>query len=105
MGSALVGNFSLLGWGPAPGAANQVLRPCNRAIAVGLAISVTTGALLFAARAAEVSVNGTFQLKMLLLLAAASFHFTVARSRVGAAASLSFWIALAVTACAFILLE
>ena len=105
MGAALVGNFSLLGWLRAPGAVNEVSRACNRAILIGLAVSVTTGALLFAARATAVSANGTFQLKMLLLLAAAAFHFTVARSRAGAVGSLTLWIALAVTACAFILLE
>ena len=105
MGAALVADFNLLGWWRAGGATTQVLCPCNRAIAIGLAVSVTTGALLFAARATEASVNGTFQLKMLLLLAAASVHFTIVRSRAGAAASLSLWIALALTACAFILLE
>jgi hypothetical protein len=105
MGAAFVGNFSLLGWLRAPGVAPDVRRSCNRAIVIGLAISVTTGALLFAARASDASANVTFQLKMLLLLAAAGFHFAVARSRIGAAVSLTLWIALAVTACAFILLE
>ena len=105
MGAALVGNFNLLGWVRAPDASNELRRACNRAIALGLAISVTTGALLFAAQATAVSANGTFQLKMLLLVAAAAFHFTAARSRIGAAASVTLWIALAVTACAFILLE
>jgi hypothetical protein len=105
MGAALVGNFSLLGWVRAPGAIDEVRRACNRAILIGLAVSVTTGALLFAARATTVSANGTFQLKMFLLLAATAFHFTVARSRVSAVGSLALWIALAVTACAFILLE
>ena len=106
MGSALVGNLRLLGWLLSQHAADQVLRPCNRAITIGLATSVTTGALLFAARATAVGVNGTFQLKMLLLLAAAAFQFAYApRARVGAAVSLALWLALAVTACVFILLE
>lgn len=105
MGAALVGNLRLLGWLLARGAADQVLRPCNRAIASGILISATTGALLFAARATAVSMNGTFQLKMLLLMTATVFHFTFARTRIGAAVSLSLWTALAVTACVFILLE
>jgi hypothetical protein len=73
---------------------------------IGLAISVTTGVLLFAARATDVSANATFQLKMLLLLVAVVCHFAVApRARAGAVVSLAAWLALAVTACAFILLE
>ena len=106
MGGALVGNLRLLGWLLPHAAADQLLRPCNRAIVIGLAISVATGALLFAARATAVGANGTFQLKMLLLLGAAAFHFAyAARARVGAGVSLALWLALAVTACAFILLE
>jgi hypothetical protein len=87
-------------------------RHANRLVVTGLAISVFTGALLFAARATSVGVNGTFQLKMLLLIAAAGFHFAV--QRVGApprpalalsAVGLCLWLGVAVTACAFILLE
>ncbi len=116
-GSALLANLKRLGALLPQCSVAEVLRPANRAIVVGLAISVTTGALLFAARATVVSANGTFQLKMLLLLAAAAFHFVVGRNdyvqgsrvapraRAGAAVSLSLWFALAVTACAFILLE
>jgi uncharacterized protein YacL len=117
MGSALLANLKRLGALLPQCSVAEVLRPANRAILVGLAISVTTGALLFAARATAVSANGTFQLKMLLLLAAAAFHFAVGRNdyvqgsrvapraRAGAAVSLALWFALAVTACAFILLE
>jgi hypothetical protein len=87
-----------------------VIRPANGAILAGLAISASTGALLFAARATEVSSNGTFQLKMLLLAVAAAFHFTVTRrlasqAPVAGTLGLLLWLGLAVTACAFILLE
>lgn len=58
-----------------------VVRPANTAILTGLAISAPTGALLFAARATEVGANGTFQLKMLLLLTAAALHFLIHRCR------------------------
>ena len=63
------------------------------------------------------SANGTFQLKMLLLIAAAIFHFAMQRgvlaqqstgvrqARAAGAVGLSLWMGLAVTACAFILLE
>ena len=117
MGSALLANLKRLGALLPRVSRAEVLRPANRAILLGLAISVATGALLFAARATTVSANGTFQLKMALLLTAAAFHFVVGRdehvegsvasprARVGAALSLALWLALAVTACAFILLE
>jgi hypothetical protein len=81
---------------------------------LGLAISVSTGLLLFAARATEVSMNGTFRLKMLLLVLAAFVHFVVQpsvaagapqRVRAASAIGLALWLGLAVTACAFILLE
>jgi hypothetical protein len=108
---ALVANLRTLGALFRTRPMAEVIRPTNRAILAGLAISVSTGGLLFAARANEVSSNGTFQLKMLLLAAAASFHFTVhrrlaaAHAPVGGALGLSLWLGLAVTACAFILLE
>jgi len=115
LGGALLGNLKRLNVLLPRSAAADVVRPANRAIAIGLAISVTTGTLLFAARATTIGENGTFALKMLLLLAATVVHFSVgllhpahelvARPRLGAAASLSLWIALAITACAFILLE
>ena len=117
MGSAVLANLKRLGALLPTCSVAEVLRPANRAILVGLAISAATGALLFAARATAVSANGMFQLKMLLLVTAAAFHFVVGRNdraqdsvasphtRVGAALSLALWFALAVTACAFILLE
>jgi len=106
MGSALVGNLKRLGLLLPQSSIADVLRPVNRAIVIGLAISITTGLPLFATRASEVSANGTFQLKMLLLLTAVACHFTVGpRARAGAMLSLAAWLALAGTACAFILLE
>jgi hypothetical protein len=85
----------------------------NRMILCGLAISLLTGILLFSARATDVSGNGTFQLKMSLLLAAALFHFAIRRrmavraglARAAGALGLALWLGLALTACAFILLE
>jgi len=106
MGSALLGNFERLGVVLPQGSVADVVRPANRALIIGLAMSVTTGALLFSARASEVGANGTFQLKMLLLVMAVTCQVAVApRARAGAILSLAFWLALAVTACAFILLE
>lgn len=115
-GSALVANLRGLGVLLPASALGDVLRPANRAILLGLAVSVATGAPLFAARAAEAAANGTFQLKMLLLAAAVVSQFTPLRestrepstdaaTRLVAGVRLVLWLGLALAACAFILLE
>lgn len=116
-GSALVANLRAVGAVLARMELRDVVAPANRAILLGLAISVVTGGLLFSVRATEAAANGWFQLKMLLLIAAATFQFTILRAaarekpvapnRVVAAGAggLLLWLGLAVTACAFILLE
>lgn len=117
MGSALVANLRLLGVLLNQRPILEVTGPALRGVAAGLAVSAATGVLLFAARAASVSANGIFQVKMLLLVAAAVFHFTVHRSvaqrvsatapllRATGAVGLALWLGVAVAACAFILLE
>lgn len=116
-GSALVANLRALGVVLARTELRDIVAPANRAILIGLTVSVVTGGLLFSARAVEAAANGWFQLKMLLLVIAAMFQFTIlraaardpsmARNRivVSGAAGLMLWLGLAVTACAFILLE
>ena len=115
-GGALVANLNLLGVlfpGRPP---IEVTRPASRGIAVGLTISALTGLLLFAPRATVASVNGIFQTKMLLLVAAVLFHALVhqrvAVSTVSASArrgtgaiGLLLWTSLALAGCAYILLE
>ena len=114
-GGALVANLRALG-ALFPNRPVDFARPANRAILLGLAISVTTGFLLFSARATEAAENGTFRLKMLLLVLAVVVHFVVRpraaargnaprRARAVSAVDLALWLGLAVTACAFILLE
>lgn len=117
MGGALLANLRLLGVLLRRRAVVEVTEPASRAIALGLAISITTGLLLFSGRAATVIENSMFQLKIMLLLAAALFHFTLhARltrrpeagtnaMRTTAVLGLSLWMGLALAACAFILLE
>jgi hypothetical protein len=114
IGGALVANLHALGALFHERNAMDVAGVTNRAILLGLAISVSTGLLLFAARATEVGMNGTFRLKMLLLLLAVFVHFFVQpsvagsapqRARAASAIGLALWLGLAVTACAFILLE
>jgi len=117
IGSALVANLRALGALLTRTELHDVVTPANRATLIGLAVSVATGGLLFSARAVEAAANGWFQLKMLLLVIAAVFQFTilaavarersVARNRIVAsgAVGLSLWLGLALAACAFILLE
>jgi hypothetical protein len=116
-GSALVGTLRAAGVLLTQASLGEVLRPVNRAILVGIAISVSTGALLFSARATDAAANSIFRIKMLLLIAAMIFQFTVLRrigndvhatirpARTAAAIALSLWLGLALAACAFILLE
>jgi len=117
MGSALVSNLRMLDAVLPQVSLMEVIRPTNRAIVVGLAISLTTGVLQFSPRAISVAANSTFQTKMLLLLVAVVFHFMV-QSRVArtpesgvlamrttAAAGLTLWMGLALAACWFILFE
>lgn len=116
-GGALVANLNLLGVLFRERPRVEVTRPASRGIAVGLAISALTGALLFAARASAASVNGIFQVKMLLLVTAVLFHLSVHQrvARDEAATSmlrrgtatigLLLWTGLALAGCAFILLE
>jgi len=115
-GGALVANLNLLGVLFPDRPPLEITRPASRGIAFGLAISVLTGVLLFAPRATVASVNGIFQLKMLLLVAAILFHTLVhqrvargsasASVRRGAGAvGLLLWTGLALAGCAFILLE
>lgn len=103
---ALLGSYPL----------ESVARPAGRILIIGLAISLITGLALFAPRATSVASSGVFQLKMSLLLGAtcyqlALFFATAQRLRspsalpIAGAIGVSLWLALAVTACWFILFE
>ena len=117
MGGAWVANLRLLGVVLLGRAVREVAGPASRMIGLGLAVSIATGLLLFSGRSASTIMNGTFQLKMLLLIVAALFQLTLharlARHldpgkralRAAGALGLSLWMGLAVTACVFILFE
>ena len=117
MGSAVVSNLRLIGVLFPRRPVLEVTGPAGRGLALGFGISVTTGLLLFTGRASAASENGIFQLKMLLLVTAAVFHFGLQRKiirrasvtprllRVTGALGLTLWFSVALTACAFILLE
>jgi hypothetical protein len=115
-GGALVANLNLLGLLFPDRPPFEVTRPASRGIALGLTISALTGVLLFAPRATVASVNGIFQMKMLLLVAAVLFHSLVhqrvARTATSSsmrrgtgAVGLVLWVGLALAGCAYILLE
>jgi hypothetical protein len=116
-GGALVANLRALGLALARHSAGAFTFTESRVIFVGLLLSIARGALLVAPRVTSAAANGFFQTKMLLLAAAAAFHFTAQRlaatrfrdGSVPAAATgavgLVLWTALALAACGFILLE
>ena len=116
MGGALLSNLRLLGLLFPQRPAAEVTSLAGRAVLAGLLVSVTTGVMLFSARASDISSNGTFQLKMALLAAAAVVQFAVvgrsgrgvpsaSRLRVTGAVGLALWFGVAFAGCAFILFE
>jgi hypothetical protein len=117
MGGAVVFNLRLLDRVLTERPPVEMAVAANRLVAAGLALSGATGLLLFAGKATAVAANGIFQTKMSLLVAAALFHFFVGRNvvqrrpenhgfqRLIGTCGLALWIALALAACAFILLE
>ncbi len=115
LGSGLVANLALIGAVFGDRAPLDVLRPSARLLAAGLVISAGTGALQFLPRAEGTAVNGTFQLKLLLVALAALVQMfaaprvasagRTAAARLCGAAGLALWLGAAVTACVFILLE
>lgn len=117
LGGALVMHLRLVGAVLRSTSVRDVVRPAGYLIALGLAINIVTGSLLFAPRATSIAANGIFQIKMFLLIVAAawqlSVHYRLARTTTQSAHStsttgfvgLALWLGLAVTACALILLE
>lgn len=95
----------------------SIARPATRLLGLGLTLSLVTGLALFAPRASYTAPGGVFQLKIALILVAASYQLTanvsVLRRPVISSAWLRangilgtmLWLALAVTACWFILFE
>ena len=117
VGGALVSGLRLLGVLLSEQPVTEVSGTAARGMTVGLAISVTTGLLLFAARASTAAESGFFQLKMVVLLTAAVFHFAFYRSvarqgtaqqhvlQFAGALGLMLWFGVAVAGCAYILFE
>ena len=107
MGGALFSNLGKVGALFPSRPVHEVAGPGSRLIALGLLLSIPTGLLLFGPRAVAAGHNSTFQLKLLLIVVASAVQFGLLRraSRAVGALGLMLWIGLALTACAFILLE
>ena len=117
VGSVLVSTLRLLGVVLPHEPVAEVTRAARRGIVLGLAISVASGLLLLSPRISRASANYIFQLKMLLLCAAAAFHFAIYRNAAGGtdgpglspraagALGLLLWSAVVLAGVAFILIE
>jgi hypothetical protein len=107
MGGALFANLGKLGVLFPSRRSEEVAVPGSRLIALGLVLSIPTGLLLFGPKAVSAAHNTTFQLKLLLILVASAVQFGLLRrdTRAVAGVGLLLWVSLALTACAFILLE
>ena len=117
VGSVLVSTLRLLGVVLPHEPVAEVTRAARRGSVLGLAISVASGLLLLSPRISRAAVNYIFQLKMLLLCAAAAFHFTIYRDaargagrtglppRVAGALGLLLWFGVVLAGAAFILIE
>jgi hypothetical protein len=115
VGAVLVMSLRMLGLILIDHPIPEIARSPERGMRLGLAISVTSGLLLFAARAPTIAESQFFQVKMLLLGFAIAFHFTVYRAvirRAGAALpritggfGFLLWFGVVAAGCAFILLE
>jgi len=107
MGGALFANLGKLGVLFPSHPVHEVAGPGSRLIALGLVLSLPTGLLLFGPRALVAAHNSTFQLKLLLIVVASAVQFGLLRrgTRAVGALGLALWVSLALTACAFILLE
>ena len=114
-GGALISNLRLLGALLPTDDLLTITRAAARGIAVGLVLSVSSGVLMFLARATAASVNPTFQLKMLLLITAVVFQFSGHRwackhalgrasLRMVGAAGLLLWVGVAAAGAYYILL-
>lgn len=95
----------------------SIARPAVRLLALGLTVSLISGLALFAPRASYTAPSDVFRLKMALILVAAIYQFGVSASarrqpaisatslRASGILGSMLWLALAITACWFIVFE
>src|SRR5262245_30036756 len=116
VGSVLVSSAGLAGVIVNDQPVAELTRATRRASLVGLIVSITSGLLLVSFRLGMSASTQSFRIKMLTLVVAALFHFTVyvpaargQRSAVSAklAGAMAFllWFGVVLAGCAFILFE
>ena len=116
VGAVLVSTLRLMGVVLPHEPVAEVTRAARRGIVLGLALSMTTGLLLLSPRIVAATTNYIFQLKMLLLCAAAAFHFAIYQGAargtsrrvplgVAGALGLTLWFGVVLAGCAFLLIE
>src|SRR5579871_2973414 len=102
LGTTVVFNLRLLGLGVRQISMPAITSQLWRLMVAGLCVSITTGILVFIPDPARYAANTAFKTKLVILLAAILFHFTVFRKVVRAdkpprraamiaAASLTLW--------------
>ena len=80
VGGAIVTWLRLIGVVLAERPVREVTGAVGNGMLLGLALSLTTGFLLFAPRASYAAINSTFRLKILMIVLAGVFHLTVFRA-------------------------
>lgn len=107
VGSALVRALRAVGAFLPDTPADDVERSTDRGVVIGCTISVTTGVLLWTARASAASENGFFQTKMVLILVAIALQVAIGARKTALLRVLAsvLWFGVVLAGCAFILLE
>ena len=82
IGTIAIVDFRLLGLGMRRQQASELAADLNRWTCAGIAIMLTTGPLMFSTDAYAYHVNPSFRFKMVVLMIALLFHFTLHRRAV-----------------------
>jgi len=116
VGSVLVSSAGLAGLIASDQSVAELTRATRRASIVGLIISISTGLLLVSFRLVMSTATRSFQIKMLMLVVAALFHFLVfvpaargqrsaVSTRLAGVTAFLLWFAVVLAGCSFILFE
>jgi hypothetical protein len=117
VGAVLLSGLRLLGLLFPDRPIEDVASATGRAMAIGLGISVVSGALLLAPRLSGTLENSIFQVKLLLIAAAVVFHAGIYRhairggesslvpQKVSGSLAIVLWFGVAIAGCAFIVFE
>ena len=116
VGSVLVSSAGLAGLIASDQSVAELTRATRRASIVGLIISISTGLLLVSFRLVMSTATRSFQIKMLMLVVAALFHFLVfvpaargqrsaVSTKLAGVTAFLLWFAVVLAGCSFILFE